>query len=40
MPLWYEDHVFIARDHVTGYTIARDGNYDGLLDVSVLDDYE
>jgi len=33
VPLWYEDHVFIARDHVTGYTIARDGNYDGLLDV-------
>jgi len=33
VPLWYEDHVFIARDHVAGYTIARDGNYDGLLDV-------
>ena len=33
VPLWYEDHVFIARDHVSGYTIARDGNYDGLLDV-------
>ena len=34
VPLWYEDHVFIARDHVKGYTIARDGNYDGLLYVS------
>ncbi len=34
VPLWYEDHVFIARDHVAGYTIARDGNYDGLLNVS------
>jgi len=33
VPLWYEDHVFIARDHVAGYTIARDGNYDGLLNV-------
>ncbi len=33
VPLWYEDHVFIARDNVTGYTIARDGNYDGLLNV-------
>lgn len=31
VPLWYEDHVFIARNHVTGYRIARDGNYDGLL---------
>ncbi len=31
VPLWYEDHVFIARDGVAGYTIARDGNYDGLL---------
>lgn len=30
VPLWYEDHVFAAREGITGYTLARDGNYDGL----------
>lgn len=30
VPLWYEDHVFVARRDITGYTIALDGNYDGL----------
>ena len=33
VPLWYEDHVFIARRGITGYTLARDGNYDGLIHV-------
>lgn len=33
IPLWYEDHVYAARDAVTGYTMAADGNYDGLANV-------
>jgi len=33
VPLWYEDHVFVARKGIEGYTIALDGNYDGLIDV-------
>lgn len=33
VPLWYEDNVFIARRNVYGYTLARDGNYDGLQNV-------
>ena len=30
VPLWYEDHIFVARRTIEGYTLARDGNYDGL----------
>ncbi len=30
VPLWYEDHVFVAHPDLHGYTIAIDGNYDGL----------
>ena len=30
VPLWYEDHVFIVRREIEGFTIAKDGNYDGL----------
>ncbi|MCB1876164.1 MAG: ABC transporter substrate-binding protein [Chromatiales bacterium] len=30
VPLWYEDHVAIHGRSVTGFTVARDGNYDGL----------
>lgn len=33
VPLWYEDHVVIARGNIAGYTLARDGNYDGLIHV-------
>ena len=33
VPLWYEDQVFIARRGITGYTLAADGNYDGLQQV-------
>ncbi len=33
VPLWYEDHVFVARAGIAGYRIARDGNYDGLAHV-------
>lgn len=35
VPLWYEDHIFIARRAVQGYTLARDGNYDGLENVTL-----
>jgi len=30
VPLWYEDHVFIARRNIEGFVTAQDGNYDGL----------
>jgi peptide/nickel transport system substrate-binding protein len=30
IPLWYEDHVFAARNGISGYRLARDGNYDAL----------
>ena len=31
IPLWYEDHVFAARNDISGYQLASDGNYDGLV---------
>ncbi|MGB5541152.1 MAG: ABC transporter substrate-binding protein, partial [Gammaproteobacteria bacterium] len=34
VPLWYEDHVYAARNTITGYRLASDGNYDGLLQVA------
>jgi peptide/nickel transport system substrate-binding protein len=30
VPLWYEDHFVAARNTITGYRLASDGNYDGL----------
>ncbi len=33
VPLWYEDHFFAARAGIEGYVLARDGNYDGLIEV-------
>jgi peptide/nickel transport system substrate-binding protein len=33
IPLWYEDHVVAAREGISGYRLAPDGNYDGLLQV-------
>lgn len=30
IPLWYEDHVFVARRELAGYRLAADGNYDGV----------
>lgn len=30
VPLWYEDNVFISQPDIKGYTLAQDGNYDGL----------
>ncbi len=34
VPLWYEDHVYIARRDIEGYRIAADGNYDSLAAVT------
>ncbi len=34
IPLWYEDHVFIAKTDIIGYTLATDGNYDGLINTT------
>ncbi|NOY61614.1 MAG: ABC transporter substrate-binding protein [Gammaproteobacteria bacterium] len=31
VPLWYEDHIFIARSDINGYRVSVDGNYDGLI---------
>lgn len=31
VPLWYEDHYYVARADISGYAVAADGNYDGLL---------
>jgi len=31
IPLWYEDQVLAARADLTGYHLAPDGNYDGLI---------
>ena len=31
--LWYEDHILVTRDTISGYQISRDGNYDGLMQV-------
>ena len=33
VPLWYEDNLFAARKDISGYTLARDGNYDGVISV-------
>ena len=33
VPLWYEDHLFAARKGISGYSLARDGNYDGVINV-------
>ncbi len=33
VPLWYEDHFVAARNTITGYRLASDGNYDGLQHV-------
>ncbi len=30
IPLWYEDHLYIARPDIQGYRLSSDGNYDGL----------
>ena len=34
VPLWYEDHVYVIRNDLLGYRLARDGNYDALIDIT------
>jgi peptide/nickel transport system substrate-binding protein len=34
VPLWYEDHVVAVRRGISGYRLAPDGNYDGLLQIA------
>jgi peptide/nickel transport system substrate-binding protein len=34
VPLWYEDHVFAARNGISGYTLSMDGNFDALRKIS------
>lgn len=36
IPLWYEDNILVASKGVSGYALANDGNYDGLLTVKRL----
>jgi peptide/nickel transport system substrate-binding protein len=36
VPLWYEDHVFVSRQGIAGYTLTLDGNFDGLNSVQRL----
>jgi len=38
VPLWYEDHVFISRKGISGYSLGLDGNYDGLRTVQLVTD--
>jgi peptide/nickel transport system substrate-binding protein len=33
IPLWYEDHVYAAGNHIQGYQLNRDGNFDSLVHV-------
>ena len=33
IPLWYEDHVIVAREDIVGYSVGLDGNYDALARV-------
>jgi len=34
VPLWYEDHIAISNNFLTGYQIDRSGSYDSLAQVS------
>lgn len=34
IPLWYEDQIMAAGRDVQGYTLAPDGRYDGLVDIT------
>lgn len=33
IPLWYEDNILVTSKDISGYKLATDGNYDGLLTV-------
>lgn len=34
VPLWYEDQYLAARDGISGYSLAMDGNYDALRTIA------
>ncbi|MEK8016997.1 MAG: ABC transporter substrate-binding protein [Candidatus Parabeggiatoa sp.] len=34
VPLWYEDHILATRKNISGYSLAADGNYDGLKSIN------
>ena len=34
VPLWYEDTILVTRADISGYALAADGNYDGLMTVT------
>ncbi|MCA9471492.1 MAG: ABC transporter substrate-binding protein [Nitrospirales bacterium] len=34
VPLWFAEHVFIAKQDIQGYRLSSDGNFDGLLEVN------
>ncbi|NOY67026.1 MAG: ABC transporter substrate-binding protein [Gammaproteobacteria bacterium] len=36
IPLWYEEHFVAYRNNISGYSLASDGNYDGLKSVEKL----
>jgi peptide/nickel transport system substrate-binding protein len=33
VPLWYEEHFYAAANDISGYELAVDGNFDGLINV-------
>ena len=33
VPLWYEDNILAIRHDISGYSLAADGNYDGLMTI-------
>ena len=35
LPLWYEDQIYASRQEISGYRLAPDGNYDGLVDIEL-----
>lgn len=37
IPLWFEDQILATTDLIKGYTLAADGNYDGLKTVTLMD---
>lgn len=36
IPLWYEDHVLATTHRISGYSLAPDGNYDGLKTATLV----
>jgi peptide/nickel transport system substrate-binding protein len=36
IPLWYEDHILVYNKRLHGYSLAADGNYDGLKTATLI----